>query len=78
MSNADLDDYVRRQALFYGRDGVAVSSFMLLDELTAGGHEGVSRLRVNRSLRRLVSEGVLQQITPYHFCTTPATNICSR
>jgi hypothetical protein len=74
MSNTDLDDYVRRQALFYGRDGIAVSSFMLMDELAAGGHP-VGRMRVTRSLRRLVSEGVLQQITPYHFCTT---NICSR
>jgi hypothetical protein len=74
MSNADLDDYLRRQALFYGHDGIAVSSFMMQDELEAGGFN-VSRGRVTRSLRRLVNEGVLQQITPYHFCTT---NICSR
>jgi len=74
ISNADLDDYVRRQSLFYGHDGIAVSVFMLHDELAAGGHD-VGRGRITRSLRRLVSEGVLQQITPYHFCTT---NICSR
>jgi hypothetical protein len=74
MSNADLDDYVRRQSTFYGRDGVAVSSFMLQDELAAGGLS-VSRGRITRSLRRLVGENVLQQITPYHFCVA---NNCSR
>lgn len=68
MSMHDLDAYVKRQALFYGRDGIAVSTFMLQDELQAGGFN-VSPGRVTRSLRRLVNEGVLQQITPYHFCT---------
>jgi hypothetical protein len=68
MSNAELDDYVRRQSLFYGHDGIAVSTFMMQDELAAGGFN-VGRGRITRSMRRLVSEGVLQQITPYHFCT---------
>ena len=66
MSNADLDAYVRRQSLFYTTDGVCVSSFMLHDELLAGGLK-VGRARITRSLRALVKEGVLVQVTPYHF-----------
>ena len=74
MTTVDLDAYVRRQSLFYGRDGICVSSFMLHDELLAGGIK-VGRSRITRSLRALVREGVLDQITPYHFGTR---NICSR
>jgi hypothetical protein len=69
MTNVALDDYCRRQSTFYGHDGIAVSSFMLHDELAAGGYD-VRIGRVTRSLRRLVREGVLEQITPYHFCCT--------
>lgn len=72
MSTDDLNEYVKRQSLFYGRDGICISTFMLQDELAAGGFK-VPRGRITRSLRMLVREGVLVQVTPYHFGTPEVT-----